>query len=132
MAVPVKILLAEDDADDRIFFLDFLRGRKDIEWMPPVENGSELLAALKQAKQLPGMIILDQNMPKLNGIQTLHFLKTDPRYAGIPVMIYSTYANDLLVEEGLNRGATMVASKPSDPAGYNRMMDDFFDASQKV
>src|SRR6478672_5398443 len=98
--VPIKILLAEDDMDDQRLFYEFLRDRSDIILMPFTENGEELILSLKEIKdtgQLPDLIILDQNMPKKNGIQTLQLLQNDNLYKGIPVVIYSTYADEFLI-----------------------------------
>ena len=77
-----KILLAEDDEDDQDFFIDFLQSRKDIILMPIVENGIALVELLEQInsdEELPDYIILDQNMPKRNGLQTLQILKNASR-----------------------------------------------------
>lgn len=127
---PTKILLAEDDADDRIFFREFIEGREDIVLLNEVENGEELLEILNSDKngQLPDLIILDQNMPKLNGIETLHILKNDNRFANIPVVVYSTYINDHLIEKCKEAGAIRVAIKPINKKGYIHMIDEFLNA----
>jgi CheY-like chemotaxis protein len=62
--------------------------------------------------------------PKKNGIQTLQVLKNDPRYSEINVVIYSTYADQQLVNEALKNGASKVVSKPISMEGYCQMMDD--------
>lgn len=124
---PRKILLAEDDMDDQQFFFDFLRHRTDVLLLPAAENGEALFEYLESAdnQAMPDVIILDQNMPRRNGLQTLTMLKENTRYKHIPVMIYSTYADEALVQRSNAIGAAMVAAKPSDKEGYNRMMDIF-------
>lgn len=127
--LPKKVLLAEDDADDRLFFRDFLKDRKDLKMMPPAENGLELtqvLDKIERKENLPDMIILDQNMPKQTGLQTLEKLKNNTRYADIPVMVYSTNATDTLKSDCLNNGAALVSPKPDNKSGYNEMIDAFF------
>lgn len=121
-----RILLAEDDKDDQFFFLDFLKDRTDFKLLPIAENGIEILEALQQAADLdlPDIIILDQNMPKQNGLQTLHLLKTDSRYRDIPVFLYSTFANEYLLEQSQKGGAIMVLNKPSNHEGYDKMMNE--------
>src|SRR6188508_2290359 len=112
---PKKVLLAEDDLDDQKLFHDFLLHRTDIVLMSVVENGEEVLDTLKSITDfghLPDLIILDQNMPKKNGIQTLQVLKNDSRYSEIIVVIYSTYADQQLINEALKNGASKVVSKP--------------------
>lgn len=64
-------------------------------------------------------------MPLMNGKKTLQFLKSDPRFARIPVVIYSTYTDSNLIMDCKKLGALMVAAKPIDNEGYQKMMDDF-------
>lgn len=119
-----KVLLAEDDKDDQIFFRIFLNERTDIHLLSAVMNGAELINTIQNAPELPDLIILDQNMPKLNGLQTLKYLKSDPRFAVIPVVLYSTYIDDSLSATGKQAGALYVVSKPTDKTGYNKMIDE--------
>lgn len=118
-----KILLAEDDIDDRNFFLNFVEEREDILMLPAVENGEELIERLHSTNDLPDIIILDQNMPKKNGIETLLYLKSSQRYADIPIVVYSTYADEYLINNCEKEGALQVFLKPSDKAGYDDMID---------
>lgn len=125
---PLQILLAEDDVDDRQIFHTFLHTRKDIMIMPMAENGEELMAylgSIPRNGRLPDIIILDHNMPRLSGQATLRQLKASDRYAHIPVCIYSTYADDQLVESCTRSGAAMVVSKPLTEEGYHTLIDDF-------
>jgi CheY-like chemotaxis protein len=123
-----NILLVEDDPDDRDLFHLFYAERQDLKILPTADNGIELLNYLQNLSpldQLPDLIILDQNMPKMNGKQTLAFLKSDTRYSNIATVVYSTYADANLIKECLQLGAGMVAVKPVDSIGYQKMMDDF-------
>lgn len=123
-----KVLLVEDDSDDRLLFQTFFSSRTDISLLPPATNGLEMIGYLNSVssdKELPDLIVLDQNMPKMNGKQTLTFLKSSERYSKIPVVIYSTYTDNTLVVDCKKLGADMVAVKPIDDAGYQKMMDDF-------
>ena len=126
-----KILLAEDDPDDQVLFYEFLRHREDIQILPAVENGVDLLAFLDgipEHKELPQLIILDHNMPKRNGLQTLTLLKSIDRYQGIPVMMYSTYVDRQLEKSSLDLGASIVYGKPHTKQGYAEMIDAFLAA----
>ena len=125
---PVKILLAEDDLDDREFFFDFLIHRKDIEILPVAENGAALLQCLENISNdssLPDLIILDQNMPVRNGLQTLCLLKDNKRYTHIPVVIYSTITDERLKEACSAMGASSIFVKPATKEGYDNMINDF-------
>lgn len=64
-------------------------------------------------------------MPMMNGKQTLQFLKSHSRFSHIPAVIYSTYTDSDLIIDCKRLGAGMIAVKPIDDAGYQKMMDDF-------
>jgi CheY-like chemotaxis protein len=123
-----RILLAEDDRDDQSLFFEFLQNRTDLVLLPAVENGVELISYLEKQpdESLSNLlIILDQNMPKKNGLNTLEFLKETPRFSHIPVMIYSTYTDPESIRKGKELGAALIYSKPLDHNGYQKMIDEF-------
>jgi CheY-like chemotaxis protein len=122
-----KVMLVEDDPDDQELFQAFLGNRSDISLLPMAGNGIELLAYLEEASEtdLPDLIILDQNMPKMSGKQTLEALKAHARFGDIPTVIYSTYTDSNLILECQKLGARMVAMKPIDQEGYHKMLNDF-------
>ena len=124
------ILIAEDDEDDQAFFTDFLKDRTDVSLLPIAENGEALIRQLEQLYTtqafLPDFIILDQNMPKRSGLQTLAYLKSHPRYTQIPVMLYSTYTDKELIQKGAALGACKVVTKPVSTEGYHKMIEELF------
>ena len=124
------ILVAEDDEDDQAFFTDFLKHRNDVLLLPIAEDGESLIHQLEQLYTtqnfLPDFIILDQNMPKRSGLQTLEYLKSHPQYTQIPVMLYSTYTNKELIQKGAALGACKVVPKPVSTEGYHQMIESLF------
>jgi CheY-like chemotaxis protein len=122
-----RVLLADDDADDREIFERVLGKKDDVLLMQSVENGKEVIDYLEKitSEDLPHLIILDHNMPKMNGTETLEFLKSSSGYAGISVVIYSTYSDNRLKEKCLELGAAMVLSKPSSLREYEAIIDKF-------
>ena len=122
------VILAEDDSDDQFLFINFLSDHPVMDLSSAVANGEELIRELENTPDdsLPEAIILDQNMPKMNGLNTLHFLKSNNRYAKIPVLVYSTYINDLLIRNCMDAGAALVFNKPEDKDGYYEMITRFF------
>jgi len=122
------IILAEDDEDDRLLFVDFINNRNDIQLQYIAENGMEVLgylASIKEPANFPDLIVLDQNMPKMNGSQTLDALKADKRLSEIPVAIYTTYSDKTLTRESHDAGVVLVIEKPVTLSGYHQMMDQF-------
>jgi CheY-like chemotaxis protein len=123
-----RVLFADDDADERDLFESAYQGRTDIVILPTLENGSEVIHKLSNTlddRDLPDMIILDQNMPLMTGKQTLAFLKSNKRFSDIPVCICSTYADDRLVQDCTRLGAYKISSKPITESEYQKMMDYF-------
>jgi CheY-like chemotaxis protein len=63
--------------------------------------------------ELPRLIVLDYNMPELNGAEILKELKRNPRYNGIPKIIWSTSGSELYKKQCLDSGAQEYFIKPS-------------------
>lgn len=122
-----KILLVEDDADDRQIFEELLHHLHPDTIIDGAENGLEMISFLDSSKDddLPGMIILDQNMPKMSGKESLIFLKENPRYKTIPAIIYSTYQVNDFYLECLSLGARDVVAKPDTVQAYREMIEQF-------
>jgi CheY-like chemotaxis protein len=123
-----KVLLADDDADDREIFVRVLDKKTDVQLVRTVENGREVidyLNGIPVPEQLPHLIILDHNMPKMNGTETLGRLKSDKRYSDIHVVIYSTYSDHKMREKCEQLGASMVLAKPASIKEYEAIIDRF-------
>jgi len=122
-----KILLVDDDADDRQIFEELLREIDDDATVDNAENGLEMVAMLNSTADddLPGLIILDQNMPRMTGKESLVFLKTHPRYKSIPTIVYSTYQVRDFYRECLDLGAEDVVAKPDTMQAYREMIEQF-------
>jgi CheY-like chemotaxis protein len=122
-----KILLVDDDIDDRLIFAELLRERDEDALLTFAENGLEMVALLDKSQDddLPEMIILDQNMPKMTGKESLIFLKKNLRYRHIPTIIYSTLQVRDFYRECLELGAQDVIDKPDTMQAYREMIGQF-------
>src|SRR6476661_7550946 len=110
------IMLVDDDPEDREEFSDVYLAQFPGEQLYFAENGEKALALLEQLSiddQQLCLVVLDLNMPILNGTETLRKLKSDERYRQIPVVIYSTSINDREREECFRLGALDYLVKPS-------------------
>ena len=111
-----KIILADDDADDRTVVQDAMELLDAADVMVFAENGEKLLDLLLQKNftglSSPCLIVLDLNMPRMNGTQTLSRLKTNEQFKHIPVIIYSTSINPVEKEKCLLLGAHSFITKP--------------------
>jgi len=127
-----NILLVDDDLDDRMLFEQTLGEMGPGMHMHGVENGLEMIAWLDQCadSDLPDLIILDQNMPKMTGKESLVFLKETPRYKDISVIIYSTYQVKDFFLSCRELGALDVVSKPDTIQSYRDMIGGFIAAKE--
>lgn len=109
------VLYADDDADDRSWVLETCKAVNAPLTITFLENGREVLDFLQALPdtQLPSLIILDLNMPKLDGRQTLQRLKSHPQLRQIPVVIVSTSSSQLDHEACQHLGAKLYLSKPN-------------------
>lgn len=92
------ILWADDDYDDLQMMREILANKKRDFEIVEVHNGREALQYLNEAKQtsqLPCLIILDINMPVLDGKETLSILKNNDYYKDIPVVVFTTSESEL-------------------------------------
>ena len=122
-----RILLVDDDADDRQIFEEVLHDLDPDTVVDSAENGQEMISLLDSTDDddLPGMIILDQIMPKMTGKESLIFLKENPRYKTIPTIVYSTHKVKDFYRECLTLGAQDVVDKPDTMQAYRDMIEQF-------
>ncbi|WP_207421867.1 response regulator [Desertivirga brevis] len=112
------ILIAEDDADDRLLIKEAFAESGSAAMLIFFENGEELLNYLKdfskeEAAILPDLFILDLNMPKTNGTEVLSYLKAQNIFRDIPVIVLTTSKAKEDEENALKMGAAGFFSKPS-------------------
>jgi CheY-like chemotaxis protein len=111
----VEILVVDDDLEDHLILQGFFSEAGLDEIVGYCENGLQALFFLEEIdddSRLPRLIVLDLNMPILNGTQTLLRLKQTPRFRGIPVIIFSTSENETEKRKCLSLGAVDYMVKP--------------------
>lgn len=110
------ILIAEDDPDDQLMLVDAFEENQVADRLKFVTSGDEVLNYLnasRKAAQLPDLILLDLNMPKLDGRTILKILKTDPETSAIPVVILTTSKAKTDEMSVFELGASGFFTKPS-------------------
>lgn len=109
----IKILYADDDADDREFFQDAFDEAKTNAELTTVEDGEKLMNHLAQCNgQHPDIIFLDINMPRKDGKRCLKEIRGNNKLKQIPVIMFSTSAYVEDIEETFANGANLYVSKP--------------------
>jgi CheY-like chemotaxis protein len=116
---PVVILMADDDADDRLLAQDALAECRLANDLHFVENGEELMDYLvrrgkysKANAPRPGLILLDLNMPRKDGREALREIRADPELKRIPVVVLTTSKADTDISKIYDLGANSFIAKP--------------------
>lgn len=117
------ILLVEDDEVD---VMAIQRALNELGVKNPVEvasNGDEGLRWLREHPgRLPGLILLDINMPVMNGLEFLEHLKNDPEKKKIPVVVLTSSREEFDKVNAFTLGVAGYMVKPVDPSKYFSVM----------
>ncbi len=109
-----NLLLADDDADDCIFFREALDELPLTASLTTVNDGEELINFLQTSEKLPDVLFLDLNMPRKTGIECLSEIKQNDKLANLPVVIFSTSFDRKVVDFLYEGGANYYIRKPSE------------------
>ncbi len=116
------IVLVDDDEDDRYIFQEAFLQTECRNPFLQFENGSILLDFLNKTdpEHYPCLILLDLNMPMMDGREVLKNVKSNPQWSHIPVIVFTTskLEKDRRIAYGL--GANCFVSKPS---GYHEVLE---------
>ena len=116
---PFSILLVEDDVVDVMSVRRALRELNSSNVLNVVGNGEEALAYLRDPRNPhPGIILLDINMPRMNGLDFLKAMKADERLRRIPAVVLTTSKEEKDRLESFNLSAAGYMVKPVEYAGF--------------
>ena len=122
-----RILIVEDSPATRALLSSALEGLDGPVKIVEAESGFEALRALP--RQRFDLILTDINMPDINGLELVSFVKTDPRYRAIPLVIVSTESSERDRDKGLRLGADAYVVKPFQPEALRQLAADLLAAS---
>lgn len=117
---PIGILVADDDPDDRLFIKEAIEEVRLANELTLVNDGVELMDYLHRRGEyeylsgypLPGLILLDLNMPRKDGREALQEIKSHPDLRRIPVVVLTTSKADEDVLRTYDLGVNSFISKP--------------------
>ncbi|CAH0996053.1 Response regulator rcp1 [Emticicia aquatica] len=117
----VRVIICDDDEDDLFLIKSVL---EDIQFKNQtvfLKNGFEVMETLQKNDRdaTVGLILLDLNMPKMDGREVLKAIKSNPDYCRIPVVILTTSGSPQDIEQCYALGANCFISKPSSYDGLN-------------
>jgi len=116
----IRILLAEDDPDDRLLTRRALQESRIANTISMVEDGEELMEYLRHEGEYedpeeaprPGLILLDLNMPRMDGREALNKIKSDPKLRRIPVIVLTTSEAEQDILQSYDLGVNAFVTKP--------------------
>ena len=130
--IPITILICDDDEDDRMLTKQALEQAHVSNSLEFVEDGEQLLDYLYQRGEYsgetgkaprPGLILLDLNMPKMDGREALKVIKGDKTLHDIPVVVLSTSGFDQDIIRSYQLGVNSFITKPVTFSGLVEAMN---------
>jgi two-component system chemotaxis response regulator CheY len=107
-----RVLVVDDSSTTRALIVSTIEEMEGFETIE-APNGFEALKCIPQ--QALDLIVTDINMPDINGLEIVHFVKHHPDYRSIPMIIVSTEGSDEDVKRGIDLGASAYVKKPFEP-----------------
>ncbi len=123
--LPIEILLVEDSDEDAELTVRALRKQRLASQLHRVVDGAEALDFLQTTDPLPRLVLLDLKLPKVDGLEVLRALKSDPRTQSIPIVVLSSSRQNSDLAESYKLGANSYIVKPVD-------FEKFVEAVQQV
>lgn len=125
---PIQILLVEDNPGDA-FLVSHALEQRPATVLHQVSHGKEALDFLNQAAQLPDLMLLDLNLPQMDGYEVLRRVKADPDLMHIPVIMMSTSSTEQDVLRCYRLQANCYLTKPlnlQDSTHLMRVLEQFW------
>lgn len=119
-----KILIAEDSPTMRSMLVSTIDA---LERFAVVEAASGFEALRLLPREHVDLIITDINMPDINGLELISYVRNNPNYQQIPLFIVSTESGDRDLEKGLALGADEYLVKPFDPEQLQHLICKYLD-----
>ena len=125
--IDLTVLIADDDEDDLFICQEALRKTNFKHRLMTAKNGRLLWDMLQVARSIPDFIVLDINMPILDGLSALALIKKDVRLGKIPVFILSTSTNPEHQKKSMSLGAKKYYVKPGSIEGFEKIFLEIVD-----
>lgn len=108
------ILLVEDNPDDRDLTMRALRKNFIGNHVAFAEDGAEALRHLEETATLPELVLLDLKLPKVDGLEVLRALRSNPRTRHVPVVVLTSSDEERDLVDSYELGANSYIRKPVD------------------
>ena len=129
---PINILLVEDNESDIVLTLEAFEESKLINKITVLRDGKEAIRFfdnLENEREKPDMVLLDVNLPKVNGHEVLKYIKTHEKHRGTPVIMLTTSSAEKDILQSYKNHVNCYVTKPIDIGEFIRAMakiEDFW------
>lgn len=128
VANPITILIADDDHEDQMLIRDAWAASRLVNDLRFVDDGEQLMDYLQRCglyadpadSPRPGLVLLDLNMPKKNGLEALKEIKSDPQLQAIPIVVLTSSKEE---EDVLSSYALGVSGFITKPVSFQSLVD---------
>jgi DNA-binding NarL/FixJ family response regulator len=110
----IRVVVADDQALVRSGFAHILGSEPGIDVVATAANGREALAMARE--HLPDVILMDIQMPQMDGIEATRHITSSPQTAGVRVLVLTTFGSDEYVVDALRSGASGFVLKDTEPS----------------
>lgn len=130
MTAPIEILLVEDNPGDIRLTTEALRRGRVANTLHVVDDGDKALAFLRREGEYadaprPGLVLLDLNLPGLDGRDVLAEVKSDPSLRRVPIIVLTTSSADRDIANSYDLGANCFISKPVELSEFLDVIKSF-------
>ncbi|GAB4023077.1 response regulator [Spirosoma koreense] len=114
MRTTFNVLIVDDDEDDQFLIKTAFQRDSALYNLRFATDGTDVLESIETPLFLPDLILLDLNMPVIDGFEVLKHLKNSPHYQHIPVVILTTSSDEQDINRAYRLGANTFLTKPID------------------
>lgn len=119
----LKILLVEDDTDDVELLQEAMKDNNIDVKLDVIMEGDKVMPYLQSLQELPDIIVIDFNLPKIHGKEVLVSIRALPSLASVPVVVLTTSASPHDIQFARENGADKFITKPSTISGFNEAVE---------
>jgi CheY-like chemotaxis protein len=124
----INILLVEDNEGDIMLTMEAFEESKIVNNITAIKDGKEAIdyfESLTNSDQMPNLVLLDINLPKVSGHQVLMYIKSNERFKSIPVIMLTTSSSEKDILQSYKNHVNCYITKPID-------VSDFMKAITKI
>lgn len=132
MKKSLDILLVEDDIDDVDLLKDALNDNNVSYEMAVIMEGDKVYNYLKESERLPGIIVMDLNLPKTDGKEILQEIKSNFPFIDIPIIVLTTSSSRDDMDYCNRMGISKFITKPVTMEGWNTTINSILDVASAI